>query len=130
MIPLFLSEHQEYLNAFPSNQLQALAYLSIKAHGYGFGNGLLFFGSTLLIEGYLFRKSGYFPKTLGVLLQIAGVCYLANSFTLILDPELAGKLFPAILMPALVAELSTSLWLAIKGVNITAWNARGATIHG
>ncbi len=45
MIPLFLLvDGGAYLNAFGSRQLQALAYLSIRAHSHGFGIGLIFFG--------------------------------------------------------------------------------------
>jgi hypothetical protein len=30
-------------------------------------------------------------------------------------------MFPAILVPAFIGELSLALWLAVKGVNITKW---------
>ena len=56
------------------------------------------------------------PKALGVLMQIAGACYLLNSFALVLSPALASRLFPIVLLPALVAELSLAIWLLLKGV--------------
>ena len=121
LMPLFLFDNAAYLKSFDPQQLQAWAYLSIKAHGYGFGVGLIFFGFTCLLSGYLIFKSGYLPKWIGVLMQIAGLCYLVNSFSLILYPPLADKLFPAILIPALVAELSLCLRLLIKGVNVERW---------
>lgn len=74
------------------------------------------------MTGYLMFRSGYFPKTLGVLQGIAGLCYLINSFALFLAPTLAAKMFPTILLPAFIGELSTCLWLLIKGVNLTKWN--------
>jgi hypothetical protein len=49
------------------------------------------------------------------------VCYLINSLALILSPPLSSRLFPAILLPALVAELSLALWLLIKGVRAEGW---------
>jgi hypothetical protein len=124
LIPLFLTGNAEYLKAFDPQQLQTLAYLSISLHGYGLGVGLIFFGFVCLIEGYLIFKSGYFPKTLGVLMQVAGVCYLTNSFALLLSPPLADALFPLILLPCLVAELLLALWMVIKGIDIAAWEKR------
>jgi len=70
---------------------------------------LLFFGCFCVIVGYLIFRSGYLPKTIGVLMQIAGVCYLTNSFALILSPAVANRLFPAILVPAFIGEASLPL---------------------
>jgi hypothetical protein len=123
---LFLLGNAEYLKAFEPHQLYALAYLSIKLHDYGFGLGLIFFGFECLVVGHLIFRSGYLPKTLGVLMQIAGLCYLANSFALLLAPAFANMLFPAILVPAFIAELSLCLWLIVKGVNVPKWNKRVA----
>jgi hypothetical protein len=95
-------------------------------HDYGFGLGLIFFGFECLVVGHLIFRSGYLPKTLGVLMQIAGLCYLANSFALLLAPAFANMLFPAILVPAFIAELSLCLWLIVKGVNVPKWNKRVA----
>src|SRR3989441_830395 len=69
---LFLLGSADYLKAFEPHQLQALAYLALKSHDYGFGISLVFFGFVCLILGYLLFRSGYFPKTLGVLMTIAG----------------------------------------------------------
>ena len=124
LIPLFLLEKGSALQAFSPQQLDALSYLAIKAHGYGFGIGLIFFGIACLVRGYLIFKAGYLPKTLGVLLLIAGFAYLINSFALLLAPSFAAAIFPAVLMPALVAELSLVLWLIFKGVNLERWRQR------
>jgi|SRR5271154_4641464 len=124
VVALFLLGDAEYLKAFEPRQLHALTYLSVKADGYGFGMGLIFFGCECLVLGYLIRKSGYLPKILGVLMQIAGVCYLINSFALLLAPKVANVLFPAILLPAFVGELSLCLWLLVKGVNVPRWEEK------
>lgn len=128
LMPLFLFGDAEYLKAFAPDQLHALAYLSIKAHGYGFGIGLIFFGCECLVTGYLIFRSGYLPKILGVLIQIAGACYLTNSFALILAPAFADAIFPAILVPCLIAEMSLCLWLIVKGVDVRKWNERARAI--
>ncbi len=123
VMPLLL-ENSDYLKAFTTEQLQAWSYLSIKAHNYGFGIGLIFFGFECLIDGYLIIRSGYLPKILGVMVQIAGVCYLVNSFLMILSPSLFAKMSMFILLPPFVGELSISLWLIFKGVNLVKWKAR------
>src|SRR5207244_69066 len=119
VVPLFLLGDAEYLKAFTPQQLHTLSYVALRTHDYGFGFGLIFFGMTCIVLGYLIFRSGYLPKVLGILMQIAGVCYLTNSFTLILSPTLASSLFPFILLPPFVAELSMALWLLLKGVNLT-----------
>ena len=123
---LFPLGNAGYLKAFTPEQLYAMASLSLKSHGYGFGVSLLFFGCLCLIVGYLIFKSGYLPKTIGVLMQIAGVCYLTNSFALILSPAVANRLFPAILVPAFIGEASLCLWLLVRGVKVEKWEKASA----
>mgnify|MGYP003483548908 CR=1 FL=1 len=118
---ILLLENVGGLDVFSAEQLHALSYLAIKVHGYGFGVGLIFFGFACLCRGYLIFKSGYFPRILGVLMALAGVSYLGNSLALLLAPALASALFPAVLVPAFVGELSFALWLTFKGVNLQQW---------
>jgi hypothetical protein len=123
--PALLLSNAAYLSAFSPQQLQALAYVSLRTHDYGFGFGLIFFGFECMVVGYLIFQSGYLPKVLGVLMQLAGVCYLTDSFTLILYPTVtSSRLFLVVLLPPLVAELSLALWLVFKGVDLTKWAER------
>ena len=119
---LFPLSSSPYLNAFTPEQLNAMAMLSIRSHTVGFGVALIFFGIECVILGYLIDRSGYMPRAIGVLMKIAGVCYLINSFALLLSPSLANRLFPAILLPAFIGELSLALWLLLKGVNAEKWD--------
>jgi hypothetical protein len=123
MLPLFLLGNAAYLKAFDPQQLQALAAISIEAHEHGFAIGLIFFGFECLIDGYLIFKSGFLPKFLGVFILTAGLCYLVNSFTLILFPAFASAAFNILMAPIFIAELSMCLWLLIKGVNVPKWNS-------
>jgi hypothetical protein len=118
---LFPLANARYLKAFAPEQLYAMASLSLKSHSYGFGVSLIFFGCFCLVIGYLIFRSGYFPKALGVLMQIAGLSYLTNSFALMLAPAVANRLFPAILVPPFIGEASLCLWLLVKGVNVPKW---------
>jgi uncharacterized protein DUF4386 len=121
LLPLFLLGDAEYLKAFTPEQLQALSYVAFRTHDYGFGFGLIFFGAECIVVGYLIVRSSYLPRTLGVMMATAGVCYLTNSFALVLAPTLASRLFPVILLPSFVAELSMALWLLVKGVDLPKW---------
>jgi hypothetical protein len=123
---LFPLGNAGYLKAFQPEQLYAMASLSLKAHGYGFGVSLMFFGCFCVVIGYLIFRSSYLSKTIGVLMQIAGLCYLTNSFALILAPALADRISPAILLPAFVGEASLCLWLLVKGVNVQRWKEQAS----
>lgn len=114
---LFLSTGGGALNAFTQQQLAALAALALRLHEYGFGAGLLFFGFVLIINGYLIARSTYFPRWLGILAAVGGACYVVNSYSVFIAPKLGDTIFPFILLPALVAELTLSLWLIFKGVD-------------
>jgi len=129
---LFPLGNATYLKAFSPEQLSVLASLSLRSHGNGFGVSLIFFGCFCVVIGYLIFRSGYFPKIIGVLMQIAGLCYLTNSFALILSPNFANRIYPAILLPAFVGEASLCLWLLVKGVNVEKWkeNAGVARAYG
>ena len=105
-----------------------LAYLALAGHLHAFGAALVFFGAECLVIGHLVRKSGYFPPAIGVLMQVAGLCYLVNSFTLVLSPPLHNALVPGILLPVLIGESAFCLWLLFKGVNLPAWEARRLTL--
>ena len=118
---LFPLGNAAYLKAFTPEQLYALTRLAIRSHGYGYGLSLLFFGSCFLVHGRLIFRSGFLPKVLGILIQVAGACYLTNSFALFLAPTFADRIFPAILVPAFVGEASLCLWLLVKGVNVEKW---------
>jgi len=113
-----------YLKALPAEERDAMASLAIRSHAHGFGVALIFFGCVCLVLGYLIFRSGYLPKLVGVLMQIAGLSYLTDSFALILAPGFASRIFPAILVPAFVGEASFCLWLLVKGVNVEKWRER------
>jgi Domain of unknown function (DUF4386) len=124
VVVLFLLSGADYLKSFEPQQLHVLAYLSAKVFEYGFGVSLVVFGCACLVTGYLIFKSGFWPKTIGLLIQLAGLCYLINSFALILAPDVAGMLFPGILLPSFIGEASFCLWLIVMGVNVPAWEKR------
>lgn len=55
------------------------------------------------------------------MMVIVGVCYLTLSTAQLLSPPVAAMLFPPILVPAFIGELSFAVWLTVKGVNLARW---------
>jgi hypothetical protein len=123
LLPVYLLGDAAYLGAFSPEQLQALSYVALRMHNGGFALGLVFFGMTCIANGYLIIRARYLPKVLGIGMQLAGLCYLVNSFAQLLAPTLAALLVPAILLPPFLAELSMALWLLLKGVDLSQWQA-------
>jgi hypothetical protein len=115
---------QTYLRAFTADQLQALSYLALRSHDAAFNLALIFFAFTLIIYGVVIFKSRYLPRFLGVLLPIAGGCYLTACASALFAPALYELMFPYILLPPFIGEASYCLWLLIKGVDVPQWNAR------
>jgi hypothetical protein len=120
----------DYLKAFEPQQLQILASLALKSHDIAFNIALIFFGCTCLVNGYLIFRSGYLPKLIGILMQVAGWSYLTACFAALFAPAFADLIIPAILVPPLIGESSFCLWLLVKGVNIAKWNERVSTGQG
>jgi hypothetical protein len=115
--PLVLLGGAHFLSAFQPEQLQALALASLRLHGRGYVIGLAFFGLHCLVVGYLIARSTFLPRILGWLMAIAGLCYVINSFANLIAPAFQALLYPYILAPGGVAELSLCVWLLAKGVN-------------
>jgi hypothetical protein len=114
---LLLLSGAGFAAAFEADQLHSLAMLFLELHAHGYDLGLLFFGVSNLLLGYLLIKSDYFPGILGYGLMAAGVVYLAGGFTHFLFPDYLSYVTPVYIVP-LLAELSFCLWLLVKGVRI------------
>jgi len=110
-----------YLRAFDTQQLQALAYVAIRLHAQGYLIALVFFGFYEALLGYLIFKSFFFPRTLGVLVGVAGLAFLINSFAIFLAPAIGNALNGAMLILDAVGEFSLMLWLLIMGVDRAQW---------
>ncbi len=114
----------DYLRAFEPKQLEVLANLALNSHDIAFNIALIFFAFTCLVNGHLIFRSGYLPKFVGVLMQVAGASYLVACLAALFAPALADTITPWILLPPLVGESSFCLWLLVKGVNVPRWKAR------
>jgi uncharacterized protein DUF4386 len=105
--------------------LQAQSYMALQLQGIGYAAGLVFFGGTMLGRGYLIVKCNFLPRIIGVLLMLAGVCYMLNSLIDFVAPAIAGYAMALLIVPG-IAESSLCLWLLIKGLNVPKWQAAQA----
>jgi hypothetical protein len=103
-----------YLSGLEPGQLHTLALLFMNAFESVALVWGLFFSLHLLVLGALVYKSGYIPRLLGVLLLVAGLCYLVQGFGTILLPAY-DQIWSTVGLVSIV-EVAFPLWLVIKGV--------------
>ena len=115
LAPLVVLGRERYLGVLKVEQLQSLAFLSLKLFSHTYGISLVLFGFYNLVIGYLVFKSTFLPRILGVLM--AASCLVGLTF---LWPPFATKYF-RYLMVLEVGELLLVLWLLVMGVNAERW---------
>ncbi len=95
-------------------QLNAQALLAVAAFKNGWALGLVLFGVSLGLLGYLVYVSGYIPKILGVLLLIAAAGYIVANLGKIMFPALGGTMDAVAAGPAALGELAFAVWLLAR----------------
>lgn len=100
--------------SLPAGQRDAWVMRLLDAHAAGYDLGLFFFGVNCLLVGLLVFRAEYLPRTIGVMVSVAGLVYLVGSTARFVAPELAALMAPAYAIP-LVAELAFCGWLIMKG---------------
>lgn len=126
LTPLLLLHGDQYLTAFTTGQLQAMALTALKLQVQVFGIGIVFFGIQCISIGYLVARSTFLPRTLGILLAIGGTSYVISSFANFLTPSFGPHLMAFTLPVALIGEGSLTVWLLVKGVNVQRWNEQAS----
>jgi hypothetical protein len=113
-----------YLAVFDSAQRDALALFFQEANNYVVLTWGFFFALSLLLTGFLAYRSGFVPRIAGVLLALAGVGYMIQSYGTFVAPSLTEVFSTVVIVLAVPGELFFSLWLLIKGIDPTAWKTR------
>ena len=126
VVALQLLSGAAYLTVFEPAQRDALALLSLTAHGYGYLIGGLFFGLHLLVLGYLLYRSDRFPAVLGGLVVLAGIGYLTESLVFFLVPAYEPVASAVVVVTAVVGEMALALYLVVRGIR----TERSATVEG
>ena len=122
LVPFVLLRGGQYLSVFTVEQLQALALMFLRVRVQVNDNiGLVFFGLHCLLIGYLILRSTFLPRIVGALMVFAGLGWLT-----FLSPPVARSLSPYIMLPGALGELSLTLWLLVKGVNVQRWNEQAS----
>jgi Domain of unknown function (DUF4386) len=104
-----------YLTAFQTGQLQAMAMSYLNLYTNGFLIAQIFFSAWLLPLGYLVYKSRFLPKFLGLLLILdffGNMSWFLQGFLL---PNYGILAYPGNVI-SFIAEISLTLWLLIMAV--------------
>ena len=110
VVPLFVLQGTAYSGAFPARELQALVLLFFRVYSQCFNTSFVLFGFYCVLIGYLTFRSTFLPRTVGVLMVLAGIGWLTFIY-----PPAARHLSPAILVPGIIGEGSLTLWLLAGG---------------
>ncbi|MEO8679882.1 MAG: DUF4386 domain-containing protein [Vicinamibacterales bacterium] len=106
----------EYLRVFQTDQLAALARLSIGTHSTQYAMVFIFLGFGSTVFAYLWLRSGYVPKALAMLGIVASLALAIGTFSFFIVPSLQGVLYPLHMVPMFFFETGMGLWLLIKGL--------------
>jgi hypothetical protein len=112
-VPLAILRASDYFPIF-ARKLDAVALLFLRMRVQTANMGIVFAGVYCLLTGFLIFRSTFLPKSLGVLMAIAGLGWLTY-----LSPSLASELAPFnSFVSGLLGEGSLMLWLLVVGVNV------------
>src|SRR5205085_8943640 len=124
---LRVATDSSYAAAFGTVGSNALVLLLLDTQHYGTLIAQVFFGLWLVPLGYLAYRSGWFPKWLGVVLIVGGVCYLVDLLAAFLVPDFGQNIHTFVVIPSAIAEISMVLYLLVKGVKVPAQGAPTAS---
>ena len=109
IVPLFLLQGTAYTGAFSPTELHALGLMFFRVYAQCFNTSFVLFGFYCVLIGYLAFRSRFLPRTVGVLMVVAGAGWLTFIY-----PPLARLLSPGILVPGIIGEGSLTLWLLAR----------------
>ncbi len=90
----------------------ALQFMDLHSMGYLIAGA--FFGIHLILTGILMTRLRYIPRLLAVLVGLAGMAYLAETFGMILYPSAEAVWVGAVMVFAVAAEVPLAFWLALR----------------
>ncbi len=103
------------LRAFEADRLQALARLSLGAHGATYNVGLVFAGLRSTLFAFLWFKSGFIPRTLAAWGVFSSLLMGTCAYAFIIFPELR-QIVSVVYYggPIFIFELTMGLWLLFR----------------
>jgi len=125
---LTLYGNADFLSVFARHQLDALAFLFLRLHSDAWVLASVFSGLWLFPFGMLVIRSGFIPRILGFLLIAAGVGWLIDSFSSILEAH--PGVFSTIASVLEIGELPIIFWLLIVGAMVRPVEAKAPANGG
>jgi hypothetical protein len=115
-VVLSLLSGAEYLRAFQTSQLQALAamFLSVRHDAGLIGGVFLGLGSTVF--AYLWLSSRYIPRLLAAWGIFASLALAIGILLIMAYPGLRSVIGPAYWAPLFIFEVTLGVWLLVKGI--------------
>src|SRR5262245_3082202 len=104
----------DFLSVFDRPQREAMVMLFVRLHDHLIFANAFFWGLWLFPLAALVYKSGFLPRLIGVWLAVAGVAWLAFSFTRIVTPQYEWVI-DKVFNPASFGEILFMFWLLIRG---------------
>jgi hypothetical protein len=101
---------------FGADSSNSVVLLLLDAQHYGLLVAQIFFGLWLAPLGYLVIKSGWFPKSLGIMLIVGTVCYLIDFLAAFAVPDFGNAIHGLITIPCAIAEIWMVFYLLLVGV--------------
>jgi hypothetical protein len=107
-----------YAEAFGEQGRDAQVQLFGTAFNAAWLVGLALFGVHLVLLGFLAVRAGFVPRALGILLAVAGVAYVLDTFANVIlsnYEDLEDVFLVIVAAPSIVGELWLTLWLLLRG---------------
>jgi hypothetical protein len=106
--------------ALGADQLRVQVALALRSSDNLNQVSAIFWGLWLAPLGFLVFRSGFLPRTLGVLLMLGAIGYVALFAGTLLQPQFANTAFAQLIgfglvLPGTLGELGTALWLLFRG---------------
>ena len=113
---LRLLSSADYLRAFTTDQLAALAKIPLGVYGAGINVSFVFLGLGSAVFCHLWFKSNYIPRALAALGVFGSLLVAAGSLVFIIFPNLWKTLEPGYFAPLGVFEITMGFWLLLRGL--------------
>jgi hypothetical protein len=117
---LSLVHDSTVVSGFTADQIHGLMALLLNVQSAGNEIAYVFYGLWLFPMGYLIFRSGFAPRTIGILVVMSGCGYLLQSCITVLYPNFEWNIGTLTMW----GELIFPLWLVIRGVNVAQWKQR------
>ena len=110
-----LTNGSDYSTALDASVLESTVFSAMAEFRTGFSLALILFGVHLIGLGILLFRSRYIPAVIGIILAVAGVGYVVDSFASFLIADYSSAISMIVLAPAIVGEFGLTGWLLLKG---------------